>query len=94
MKATGIIRRIDNVGRIVIPREIRRTMLIHEGDPLEIYTSDDGMICFRKYNPAGTLLDSFRSLESDIAETEDLKRRDELLQKLAEMRAILQEQEG
>lgn len=48
MKATGIIRRVDDLGRVVIPREIRRTMGIREGEPLEIYT-DNGMVIFRKY---------------------------------------------
>jgi stage V sporulation protein T len=49
MKATGIIRRIDDLGRVVIPREIRRSMHFHEGDPLEIYTTDDGGVVFKKY---------------------------------------------
>lgn len=93
MKSTGIIRRIDDLGRIVIPREIRRTMHIHEGDPLEIFT-DDGAVLLRKYNPVITVLDTLKSLASEIAETEDLKRRGELLQKLSEMRAILKEQEN
>lgn len=48
MKATGIVRRIDDLGRVVIPKEIRRTMAIREGDPLEIYTTDSGVL-FRKY---------------------------------------------
>lgn len=48
MKATGIVRRIDDLGRVVIPKEIRRTLAIREGDPLEIYTTDDGVV-FRKY---------------------------------------------
>lgn len=48
MKATGIVRRIDDLGRVVIPKEIRRTMAIREGDPLEIYTTDGGVL-FRKY---------------------------------------------
>ena len=47
MKATGIVRRIDDLGRVVIPKEIRRTMRIHEGDPLEIYTSSDGEVIFK-----------------------------------------------
>lgn len=50
MKATGIVRRIDDLGRIVIPKEIRRTMRIREGDPLEIYTSNDGEVIFKKYS--------------------------------------------
>lgn len=49
MKATGMVRRIDDLGRIVIPKEIRRSLHLKEGDPMEIYT-DDGMICFKKYN--------------------------------------------
>lgn len=48
MKATGIVRRIDDLGRVVIPKEIRRTLAIREGDPLEIYTTDGGVL-FRKY---------------------------------------------
>ena len=55
MKATGIVRRIDDLGRVVIPKEIRRTMRIREGDPLEIYTEKDGGVIFRKYSPMGDL---------------------------------------
>ena len=51
MKATGIVRRIDDLGRVVIPKEIRRTMRIREGDPLEIYTDRDGEVIFKKYSP-------------------------------------------
>lgn len=54
MRATGIIRRIDDLGRVVIPKEIRRSMSIREGDPLEIYT-EKGTICFRKYSPIGEI---------------------------------------
>ena len=53
MKATGIVRRIDDLGRVVIPKEIRRTMRIREGDPLEIYTDRDGEVIFKKYSPIG-----------------------------------------
>ena len=49
MRATGIVRRIDDLGRVVIPKEIRRQMKIREGDPLEIYTTNDGCVCFKKY---------------------------------------------
>ena len=55
MKATGIVRRIDDLGRIVIPKEIRRTMRIREGDPLEIYTSPEGEVIFKKYSPVGEI---------------------------------------
>ena len=55
MKATGIVRRIDDLGRVVIPKEIRRTMRIREGDPLEIYTDREGEVIFKKYSPMGEL---------------------------------------
>lgn len=55
MKATGIVRRIDDLGRVVIPKEIRRTMRIREGDPLEIYTNSGGEVIFKKYSPIGEL---------------------------------------
>ena len=51
MKATGIVRRVDDLGRVVIPKEIRRTASIREGDPLEILLDEDGAVVFRKYNP-------------------------------------------
>ena len=57
MKATGIVRRIDDLGRVVIPKEIRRTMRIREGDPLEIFTDKDGELIFKKYSPVGELSD-------------------------------------
>ena len=55
MKATGKVTRIDALGRIVIPKEIRRTMRIHEGDPLEIFTESNGTVIFKKYSPIGEL---------------------------------------
>ena len=55
MKATGIVRRIDDLGRVVIPKEIRRTMRIREGDPLEIYTNVGGEVVFKKYSPVGEM---------------------------------------
>ena len=51
MKATGIVRRIDDLGRVVIPKEIRRQMKIREGDPLEIYTTSEGGVVFKRYQP-------------------------------------------
>lgn len=65
MKATGIVRRIDDLGRVVIPKEIRRTMRIREGDPLEIYTDREGEVIFKKYSPVGEL----SSFASQYAET-------------------------
>ena len=55
MKATGIVRRIDDLGRVVIPKEIRRTLRIREGDPLEIFTDANGEVIFKKYSPVGEL---------------------------------------
>ncbi|MEW8973592.1 MAG: stage V sporulation protein T [Tissierellaceae bacterium] len=55
MKATGIVRRIDDLGRVVIPKEIRRTLRIREGDPLEIFTDREGQIILKKYSPIGEL---------------------------------------
>lgn len=51
MKATGIVRRIDDLGRVVIPKEIRRMMKIREGDPLEIFINSDGSVTFKRYDP-------------------------------------------
>ena len=65
MKATGIVRRIDDLGRVVIPKEIRRTMRIREGDPLEIFTDHEGEVIFKKYSPIGELT----SFASQYAET-------------------------
>ena len=53
MKATGIVRRIDELGRVVIPKEIRRTLRIREGDPLEIFTDREGEVILKKYSPIG-----------------------------------------
>ncbi len=55
MKATGVVRRIDDLGRIVIPKEIRRTLRIKEGDPLEIFTDKEGEVILKKYSPIGEL---------------------------------------
>ena len=55
MKATGIVRRIDDLGRVVIPKEIRRTLRIRESDPLEIFTDREGEIILKKYSPIGEL---------------------------------------
>lgn len=65
MKATGIVRRIDDLGRVVIPKEIRRTMRIREGDPLEIYTDREGEVIFKKYSPIGEL----HAFATEYAET-------------------------
>ena len=58
MKATGIVRRIDDLGRVVIPKEIRRTLRIKEGDPLEIYTNSEGEVIFKKYSAIGEMTEN------------------------------------
>lgn len=69
MKATGIVRRIDDLGRVVIPKEIRRTMRIREGDPLEIFTENDGTVIFKKYSPIGELGEFARQYAESLAKT-------------------------
>ena len=74
MKATGVVRRIDDLGRVVIPKEIRKTLRIKEGDPLEIFTEKDGDIILKKYSPIGELsnfateyVDSLNKITGHIA---------------------------
>ena len=55
MKATGVVRRIDDLGRIVIPKEIRKVLRIKEGDPLEVFTDREGQVILKKYSPIGEL---------------------------------------
>ncbi len=69
MKATGIVRRIDDLGRVVIPKEIRRTMRIREGDPLEIYTDRNGEVIFKKYSPMGDLNTFVSQLCDSVSKT-------------------------
>ena len=71
MKATGIVRRIDDLGRVVIPKEIRRTMRIREGDPLEIFTTRDGEVIFKKYSLIGGLEDFAAQFRDTLARSSD-----------------------
>lgn len=68
MKATGIVRRIDDLGRIVIPKEIRRTLQIRESDPLEIYTDREGQVILKKYSPIGELSTLVRECAESLAQ--------------------------
>ncbi len=72
MKATGIVRRIDDLGRIVIPKEIRRTMRLKEGSPLEIFTENDGSVIFKKYSPIGELGEFASQYAESLAKTTGL----------------------
>ena len=69
MKATGIVRRIDDLGRVVIPKEIRRTLRIREGDPLEIFTDREGEIILKKYSPIGELGEFARQYADSLAQS-------------------------
>ena len=69
MKATGIVRRIDDLGRVVVPKEIRRTLRIREGDPLEIFTDKDGSVVLKKYSPIGELSEYARDFSAAIERT-------------------------
>ena len=74
MKATGVIRRIDDLGRIIIPKEIRRAMRIKEGDPLEIFTTSDGEIIFKPYQEDSRVVDNFIEAfkEMDITDKKEI----------------------
>ena len=69
MKATGVVRRIDDLGRIVIPKEIRKTLRIKEGDPLEIFTDKQGQIILKKYSPIGELSEFATEYAETLAKT-------------------------
>lgn len=68
MKATGIVRRIDDLGRIVIPKEIRRTLHIRESDPLEIFTDREGQIILKKYSPIGEMTTFAKQYAESLAQ--------------------------
>lgn len=69
MKATGIVRRIDDLGRVVIPKEIRRTLRIREGDPLEIFVDREGEVILKKYSPIGELGDFAKEYADSLFES-------------------------
>ena len=72
MKATGVVRRIDDLGRIVIPKEIRKTLRIKEGSPLEIFTEKDGDIILRKYSPIGEITSFSSEYVESLSKVTDL----------------------
>jgi len=69
VKATGIVRRVDDLGRVVIPKEIRRTLRIREGDPLEIFVDREGEVILKKYSPIGELGDFAQEYADSLHET-------------------------
>ena len=92
MKATGIIRRIDELGRIVIPKELRRTLNITADDPIEIFTADDGVIALRKYEPSNSVLSYLERLEA-LINNEEFRHKNKMLVKIAELEALLKIEE-
>ena len=91
MKATGIVRRIDDLGRVVIPKEVRRACIIREGDPLEIFLQD-GAVVFKKYNPTyrDDLIDTLQNAAYYYDNYEDDRTTAEQLRKIAkEVDALL-----
>ena len=73
MKATGIIRRIDDLGRVVIPKEIRHTLKIREGDPLEIFIEDNDCVCFKRYSVLGSLTEDSMRVAITMASNSGLR---------------------
>lgn len=73
MKATGIVRRIDDLGRVVIPKEIRRTLKIREGDPLEIFIEDNDCVCFKRYSVLGSLTEDAMRVAITMASNSGLR---------------------
>ena len=69
MKATGVVRRIDDLGRVVIPKEIRKTLRIKEGDPLEIFTDKEGEVILKKYSPIGELTEFAAGYADTLSKT-------------------------
>jgi len=92
MKSTGMIRRIDDLGRVVIPKEIRKHLDIREGDPLEIFIESDG-VTFRRYDETANVADAVNRLSKYIESELELPCQADLLQKIKEMQVIL-EKEG
>jgi AbrB family looped-hinge helix DNA binding protein len=83
MKETGIIRRIDDLGRIIIPREIRRTMNLHEGDPMEIYL-ENGFVMFKKYFAENEFVDCLNNIIDSIREHDNIHTSDDIVKKIQE----------
>jgi AbrB family transcriptional regulator (stage V sporulation protein T) len=90
MKYTGIIRRIDDLGRVIIPKEIRRTLNLKEGDPLEVYVAD-GMICFQKYDTGESYKENITRLIENLDEDYDMENVAEIKTKLNEALELLNE---
>ena len=91
MRATGIIRRVDDLGRVVIPKEIRRQCGIVENDPLEIFLDKDGAVVFKKYGFDASVERALNQLKEAVKDTEGADYRSEFLQTIHELEARLRQ---
>ena len=92
MKSTGIIRRVDDLGRIIIPKEIRRTLNIKEGDPMELFVADE-TVCFQKYYVADGYKEKIESLIASLNDEIDFENSAEIQSKLKEALELLRTEE-
>lgn len=88
MKATGIVRRVDDLGRVVIPKEIRRALTIRENDALEIFT-EDGCVIFKKYAPYAPYETKLASIKAEILKEDGMDNKLEILRKINEITELL-----
>ena len=88
MKETGIIRRMDDLGRIVIPKEIRRLLNLREGDALELFLHEQGVF-YKKYDPAKPVKACLATLKEAVMDEPALQRADEVMQKISELEDLL-----
>ena len=93
MKSTGIIRRIDDLGRVIIPKEVRRTLNLKEGDPLEMFV-DGNMLCLQKYYVAESYRERIRSFIADLTEDSYMDNSAEIKAKLNEVLELLGGKDG
>lgn len=89
LRTTGVIRRIDDLGRIVITKDIRRQLCIREGDPLELFVGD-GVVALKKYNPAKSIKPALEALKEAVRDDPMLDGKPELLVKLREFGELLE----
>jgi stage V sporulation protein T len=88
MKATGIIRRVDDLGRVIIPKEIRKTLRIQEGDPMELFISEEG-ITFKKYDYTANISSIITDLKNVVNDEYDIKNKSAICQKIKELEDII-----
>ena len=93
MKATGIIRRIDDLGRVVIPKEIRRTLKLQEGDPMEIFVDNQESITFKKYDVYYSPLEALKSFDELIDEDIPCEKRKNIKDKINEIKDLLKNED-